>query len=389
MNTKNARFLLIPLALLAVIILAACTPTTPTPAVNAPMTPGSGMENGQSNDDMMGGGNGQNQDDMMGNGQSDDSMMGGQSEDEMMGGQSDEDMMGGGNGQSMAPADVQALAQHMNAALAPMSNLAGMMGDTPEAQQMMTDLEAMQQEMDEMLQNPDPQRLGQMMQEAGDMLTGFQGMMASGQFQGDPQAVAQQMQQMMTHMGIMAQMMGNVQGGQDFMGQMNGYQQQFEGMMGNDNASAQDFSQMMGQVGGMMGQMGAMFGGSASASDMMGEGPAAMLSLSKNADGFYDITVAQLENMLKNNKDFTLVNVHIPFAGNIPQTDVSIPFNEIDKNLDKLPADKDAPLVLYCRSGAMSTAAAKTLVGLGYTNVLELDGGMNAWVAAGNTLEQK
>ena len=107
----------------------------------------------------------------------------------------------------------------------------------------------------------------------------------------------------------------------------------------------------------------------------------------KNADGFTDITVAQLEDRLPN-KDFTLVNVHIPFAGNIPQTDVSIPYNEIAQNVDKLPADKDAPIVLYCRSGAMSTTAAKILVGLGYTNILELDGGMNAWVAAGNSLTQ-
>ncbi len=122
--------------------------------------------------------------------------------------------------------------------------------------------------------------------------------------------------------------------------------------------------------------------------EMMGETKSSLTAgLSKNADGFYDISVARLQRMLPD-KDFVLVNVHIPFAGNIPQTDVSIPFNEIDKNLDKLPADKDAPLVLYCRSGAMSTAAAKTLVGMGYTNVLELDGGINAWVAAGNTLTQ-
>lgn len=115
--------------------------------------------------------------------------------------------------------------------------------------------------------------------------------------------------------------------------------------------------------------------------------PAGLFGLPKNGDGYVDLTVQQLNDALPG-KGFTLVNVHIPYEGELPRTDLFIPYDKIAEQASKLP-DKSAPIVLYCRSGRMSTDAAKTLVGLGYTNVMELDGGMIAWESAGRELLYK
>ena len=118
--------------------------------------------------------------------------------------------------------------------------------------------------------------------------------------------------------------------------------------------------------------------------------PAAVKGQPVNVTGgtYTDISVAELQTMLAD-KDFTFVNVHIPFEGDIANTDLSIPYNEIEQNLAMLPEDKDAKIVLYCRSDRMSSIAAETLVGLGYTNVWNLDGGMVAWEQEGLPLKGK
>lgn len=107
-----------------------------------------------------------------------------------------------------------------------------------------------------------------------------------------------------------------------------------------------------------------------------GRGEAARTS----SAAFRSISVGELSEMLAA-KDFTLIDVHIPEQVHIPGTDYLIPYNEMDALAAALP-DKDAKVVLYCRSGGMSKMAARALAARGYTNVYELDGGMIAWEGA-------
>ena len=97
---------------------------------------------------------------------------------------------------------------------------------------------------------------------------------------------------------------------------------------------------------------------------------------------YTDLDVSELQAFLEE-EDPPLVNVHIPFEGDLPGTDLSIPYDQIQTRLEELPADRDAPVVLYCRSGRMSAIAAADLARLGYSNVYNLVGGFISWRAAG------
>jgi rhodanese-related sulfurtransferase len=105
-------------------------------------------------------------------------------------------------------------------------------------------------------------------------------------------------------------------------------------------------------------------------------------------EGFASLTSPELAALLTR-KEFFFANVHIPYAGEIEGTDAFIPFDRIPENLDKLPTDKNAKIVLYCRSGRMSEIAAQALVKLGYRDVSHLTGGMLAWEESGRTLIRK
>ena len=81
--------------------------------------------------------------------------------------------------------------------------------------------------------------------------------------------------------------------------------------------------------------------------------------------------------------DPIVINVHIPYAGDIPGTDTSIPFNNVDAIEAYLNGDHCAEVLLVCLSGGMSQSAGNELVNRGYLRVRDINGGMEAWEAAG------
>jgi phage shock protein E len=107
-----------------------------------------------------------------------------------------------------------------------------------------------------------------------------------------------------------------------------------------------------------------------------------------SAGTYTNISADRLASELKTH-NFTLLNVKTPYIGEIDGTDLYIPYNQIAARASELPTDKTAKLVVYCRSGAESAMAVQTLLGLGYANIENLDGGMNAWTASGRALVQK
>lgn len=100
--------------------------------------------------------------------------------------------------------------------------------------------------------------------------------------------------------------------------------------------------------------------------------------------GWERVSPAALQERMAS-EDVYLVNVHVPYEGEIPETDAFISYLDITSQLDALP--DDGSLVIYCRSGNMSTQAAQEMVDAGFTDFAELEGGFIDWEAQGLPFE--
>jgi rhodanese-related sulfurtransferase len=99
------------------------------------------------------------------------------------------------------------------------------------------------------------------------------------------------------------------------------------------------------------------------------------------AEPFARLDPAAFEERMKN-EPAMVINVHVPYEGELAGTDAFIPYDQI-RDDPRLPEDKATELLLYCMSGRMSEEAAIDLSEEGYTNIAHLEGGMKAWEASG------
>ena len=104
--------------------------------------------------------------------------------------------------------------------------------------------------------------------------------------------------------------------------------------------------------------------------------------------GYENIYINQFVKMM-NRKDFILINVHVPYYGEIAQTDLLVPFNAIEQHLKDLPRDKDTKIVAYCMMGPMGDIAAEKLASMGYSQASNFQSGMTAWTQAGRHLQRR
>lgn len=66
-----------------------------------------------------------------------------------------------------------------------------------------------------------------------------------------------------------------------------------------------------------------------------------------------------------------------------------IPLGLLKQRLNEIEKHKESSVVVYCRSGTRSGTAAAQLCAAGFTDVTNLQGGIQAWESAGLPLKKK
>lgn len=96
--------------------------------------------------------------------------------------------------------------------------------------------------------------------------------------------------------------------------------------------------------------------------------------------------VAEAAEVFENQSaDLVILDVRTPeeFSAGHLEGATMIDFYEADFAARIAELDRDVPYLLYCRSGNRSGSAADIMKDLGFADVVDIDGGITAWVGAG------
>ena len=74
-------------------------------------------------------------------------------------------------------------------------------------------------------------------------------------------------------------------------------------------------------------------------------------------------------------------------SGHLPRAR-HIPLSQLSKRVEEIGKFKDKPVLVTCRTGAKAAAAARLLKQAGFTKVLALRGGVDAWQQASLPVEK-
>ena len=107
-----------------------------------------------------------------------------------------------------------------------------------------------------------------------------------------------------------------------------------------------------------------------------------------NSGPYRTASVQDLNQMLANGESVFVLDVRTPAEytgdGHIAGSTL-IPVDQVANRLAEIPTDQT--VACFCRSGNRSQVACQTLANAGYTNLLNIDGGITAWKAAGFPVE--
>ena len=111
------------------------------------------------------------------------------------------------------------------------------------------------------------------------------------------------------------------------------------------------------------------------------DGPTAILVSEKGEKTMYQqITAEEAKKIMDSGEEHIILDTREQEEfddGHIPNA-ILIPYTEIEERSEEMLPDKDARILVYCRSGRRSKIASESLAKLGYTDVKEF-GGIIDW----------